>query len=100
MDSDLRPGAFRRDGPETSRDAAYAIAAHAPVQRASIFEYIHARGADGGTDDEGEIALNIIPQSYTPRRGELVRAGHVIDSGQRRKTRRGRAAIVWRTVTQ
>jgi hypothetical protein len=91
-------GAYRRDGPETSRAAAHDIAGYAPIQRGFILGYLCERGEVGATDDEGELALGIIAQSYTPRRGELVRAGLVVDSGERRPTRRGRGAIVWRAA--
>jgi hypothetical protein len=35
------------------------------------------------------------PQSVTPRRGELVDAGQVRDSGRQRPTSSGRMATVW-----
>jgi len=47
------------------------------------------------TDDEGEEALGILAQTYTPRRGELVKLKLIVDSGMRRKTRSGRPAAAW-----
>jgi hypothetical protein len=38
------------------------------------------------------------PQSIRTRRAELVRAGHVVDSGERRPTKSNRMATVWRAV--
>ena len=81
----------------TSDAAARRIEGHAPKDRRKIHDFIRDRGPHGATDDEGESALGIKPQSYTPRRGELVALGLVVDSGKRRKTESGRAAAVWVT---
>ncbi|MCX5652570.1 MAG: hypothetical protein NTU45_14470 [Planctomycetota bacterium] len=83
--------------PGTSDAAARRIEGHAPRDRRRVHDFIRDRGAFGATDDEGESALGIKPQSYTPRRGELVALGLVVDSGKRRKTESGRAAAVWVT---
>lgn len=81
--------------PGTSDAAARRIEGHAPKVRRKIHDFIRDRGPQGATDDEGESVLGIKPQSYTPRRGELVDLGLVVDSGKRRKTESGRAAAVW-----
>ncbi len=87
---------YRKNAPPgTSDAAARMIAGHTPTLRHRILELIRARGEHGLTDDEGEAALGIIPQTYTPRRGELVRLGLVRDSGERRATQTGRPAAVW-----
>jgi hypothetical protein len=83
--------------PGTSDAAARGIAGQAPTDRGRIHVFLHDRGPYGATDDEGEYVLGIQPQTYTPRRGELVGLGLVVDSGERRKTRNGRAAAVWVT---
>lgn len=83
--------------PGTSDAAARYIEGRAPRDRCKIHGFIRDRGAFGATDDEGESALGIKPQSYTPRRGELVALRLVVDSGKRRKTESGRAAAVWVT---
>lgn len=83
--------------PGTSDAAARRIEDFAPTLRRRVHDLIRDRGAFGATDDEGESALGIKPQSYTPRRGELVDLGLVMDSGKRRKTESGRAAAVWVT---
>lgn len=83
--------------PGTSDAAARRIEAHASTTRSAIHDFIRDRGPHGATDDEGESMLGIKPQSYTPRRGELVALGLVVDSGQRRKTESGRPAAVWVT---
>jgi hypothetical protein len=63
--------------------------------RGRVLAFIMAKGADGATDDEGESELGIKPQTYTPRRGELVAMGLVVDSGVRRATGSGCRAVVW-----
>lgn len=82
-------------GSDTSKAAAESIGPRAPTQRRRVFDFIHEAGEHGGTDDEGEIALGMSPQSYTPRRGELARAGLIRDSGRRRPTASGHPATVW-----
>jgi len=81
----------------TSGVAADRIAGHANILRARVFAFIVQQGPHGATDDEGEAALGIKPQTYTPRRGELVALGLVVDSGRRRSTASGRPAAVWMT---
>jgi hypothetical protein len=60
-----------------------------------VLAFLVSRGADGATDEEAEKALRMKPQTYTPRRGELVKAGLVADTGRRRGTTSGRSAAVW-----
>lgn len=91
-----RPAPYRKNSPPgTSDRAAEMIEQHAPTLRERILATIRERGPIGLTDDEGETILGIIAQTYTPRRGELVRAGKVRDSGERRPTSSGRPAAVW-----
>ena len=82
-------------GPETRHAAFCRITGHAGDLRTRVLAFIRSRGADGATDSEGEAALAMMPQTYTPRRGELVEAAAVIDSGNRRPTPSGRMAAVW-----
>jgi hypothetical protein len=91
----MRPPARRNAPPGTSDAAAERIMPHAPDARGRILAFIASRGPDGATDDEGETALGIRCQSYTPRRGELARLGLVVDSGRRRPTGSGCPAAVW-----
>jgi hypothetical protein len=83
--------------PGTSDAAVRRIERHAPLDRRKIHDFIRDRGPHGATDDEGESALGIKPQTYTPRRGELAKLGLIVDSGERRKTESGRPAAVWVT---
>lgn len=69
----------------------------AKTLRARVLGFIVSQGAHGATDDEGEAALGIEPQTYRLRRGELVAPGLVVDSGRPRNTVSGRPAAVWMT---
>lgn len=86
---------FPRSAPKTSRDAAARTRTTAPTVRNRVLAYLIERGPQGVTDDEGERALGLKSQSYTPRRRELVKLGIVRDSGERRATDSGRSAVVW-----
>ncbi len=79
----------------TSREAAQEAQRNASVLRRKVFQFIHAQGADGATDDEVQFGLGLDGSTQRPRRVELVRSGAVLSSGQFRKTRSGRNAIVW-----
>jgi transcription initiation factor IIE alpha subunit len=81
---------------ETSRQAARDVLAK-PMREIVLEALIH-RGNRGATDDELQTALGMDPSTERPRRVELERAGLVIDSGERRKTRSGREAVVWMAV--
>jgi hypothetical protein len=91
----LTPPAHHNAPAGTSGVAAGRIAGHAKDLRARVLAFIVEQGPHGATDDEGEAALGIKPQTYTPRRGELVALGLVVDSGRRRRTASGRPAAVW-----
>ena len=93
---DLAPPA-RRTAPQTTRDAARRIAGIAPTLRLQVLAAIREAGLCGLTDAEGVARLGLLAQTYTPRRRELAQLGAVVDSGRRRKTPSGRAAIVWTT---
>jgi len=93
----LTPPARHNAPAGTSGVAADRIAGHAKDLRARVLAFIVEQGPHGATDDEGEAVLGIKPQTYTPRRGELVALGLVVDSGRRRNTASGRPAAVWVT---
>jgi len=88
-----------RSRPETSSEAAASVLPVASRLRLQVLNHVRSCGGHGATDDEGESALGLKPQTYTPRRGELVALGLVIDSGARRRTASGRRAVVWCAVT-
>jgi hypothetical protein len=85
-----------RNAPAGTSDVAAArIVPIAGKVRRRVYDAILARGPEGLTDAEGETALGLRSQSYTPRRNELVRLGLVADSGRRRRTPSNRPAAVW-----
>lgn len=92
------PPAHHNAPPGTSDATARWIAPYTGPMRERVFAFIRSRGPDGATDDEGEAELALKPQSYTPRRGELVTDGRVIDSGRKRPTASGCPAAVWIAV--
>jgi hypothetical protein len=63
--------------------------------RAQIFTIIDLRPR-GATCDEIEIALNLRHQTASARVRELALGGLIFDTGQRRSTRSGRSARVYR----
>ncbi len=83
--------------PGTSDAAARRIEDFVPTLQQRVHNFIRDRGPHGATDDEGESALGIKPQTYTPRRGQLVKLGLIVASGERRKTESGCPAAVWVT---
>ena len=89
---------WRASAPSTSREAARRIEPTQTPIRGRVLGHLIARGDAGATDEEAEAALGIKPQTYTPRRRELVMLGLVRDSGRRRCTDAGRSAVVWVAV--
>jgi DNA-binding IclR family transcriptional regulator len=87
----------RRDHPDTSHAAAERILDAQPNLRRRVFNYIQSQQEWGATDEEVQRALGMNPSTERPRRVELVELGLVADSGSRRRTESGRAAVVWRT---
>lgn len=89
----------RRDAPRTSKDAARTVKPKAPTQRARVLAWFIKRGSMGGTAEECGIALDMPPQSVTPRINELVnKFGVLVNSGMTRRTSRGCRARVYRAV--
>ena len=81
-------------GSATSRAAAESISTKrlGDLHR-SVWKHINSVG--GATDEEATEALALRPNTYRPRRVELMEQGYVKDSGQRRHTASGRSAVVW-----
>ncbi|HCU25405.1 MAG TPA: hypothetical protein DF383_10320 [Deltaproteobacteria bacterium] len=80
----------------TSYRAALEIKQHAPKLRNLVLGFIDSRGEIGATCDEAEQKLNLSHQCCSARIRELYQDGLIEDSGERRKTRSGRKAIVWK----
>lgn len=98
MHPPLTPPAHRNAPAGTSDVAARRIAGCTKDLRSLVLGFILAQGLHGATDDEGEAALGLKPQTYTPRRNELVKLRMVADSGERRPTESGRPAAVWKAT--
>ena len=81
---------------ETSKAAAKEIEPDAGTQRHKLFGWLYDHGP--ATDQEMQEGVPMDPSTQRPRRVELVRMGIVRDSGEKRKTRSGRQAIVWEVV--
>lgn len=92
------PGEFamvRTSDPDTSKEAAAGATLNAATLRARCLEALRAH-ADGLTDFELAAHVGSQQTSAGKRRGELVAQGLVRNSGNRRPSPSGAAAIVWR----
>jgi hypothetical protein len=63
--------------------------------RERVLGAIRDLGEHGATCDDVEVVLDMTHQTASARVHELAWAGFIQDSGRQRKTRSGRAAIVW-----
>lgn len=81
---------------ETSRDAAKRMVPHLARLENLVLEAIRAAGPRGLCDHELESVTGLMHQTASARRRELVLAGLVEDSGERRLTPSGRKAKAWR----
>ncbi len=84
----------RHNGTDTSREAALSLHPISGALRQRVLEVI-TRSA-GMTCDEVEDRTGLSHQTASARVNELSRLGLLIDTGERRKTRSGRNAKVWR----
>jgi hypothetical protein len=98
INNKIRPTLPHVKGSDTSKAAAESMEAHARPMRERVFEYIKSQGEHGATDDEIEVALGMSHQSCSPRRRELEKDDAIYLTDDRRKTRSGRRAGVYRVV--
>lgn len=99
---DNRLGPSHHNAPETSGQAAVANFPRSGTQRATVLDVIYRHSwlrGHGLTDEEIATYAKLTGNSVRPRRGELVRDGLVVDSGERRGTWMGNPAVVW-TLTE
>jgi len=87
-------------GSRTSVAAAQAKVPTASSDEGRVFQTIKVSGKHGMTDDELEVALNLLHQTASARRRGLELRNFVMDSGRSRPTRTGRQAIVWIVKTK
>ncbi len=90
-----KPVGLPHNRTETSRRAAESMVPAAMAQAARVFHFIAECGEEGATDHEVQAELGMTGDSERPRRWSLQRSGLICDSGQRRKSPKGRKAIVW-----
>jgi hypothetical protein len=82
-------------GSDTSKAAAESVGPWAETLRGRIYVFI-AHAPDGAICEEVEDALLVSHQTASARIRELALCEALADSGERRSTRSGRQAIVWR----
>jgi predicted HTH transcriptional regulator len=85
--------AYSRNAPETSKQAASAIE---PIVAQLEARCLQELGKEGLTCDELELILRWSHQTASARINRLMKKGLIQDSGERRPTRTGRPAVVWR----
>ena len=78
-----------------SRIAYEAVIGATEFLRRRVEDAVRAAGPAGLTCDDLEAHLAMRHQTCSPRVNELVAQGRLLDSGQRRRTRTGRTAVVW-----
>lgn len=86
-------GLFRNDHPETSVEAARAVAKKTVADRARIEGYLKSLTPDGASDRDLQDHLPMESSTERPRRVELVRAG-IVKAGPRVR-QHGRMVIRW-----
>lgn len=82
-------------GSDTSLTAALSQRQSATGMRGRVLAYLRQVGEYGATDNEIETVFDLLHQTASARRRELVLQDLAYDSGRRRKTRSGRSAAVW-----
>jgi len=82
-------------GSSTSEAAAHEIEPNAASLRGKVLKHIRAACQYGCTDDEIEVQLAMKGSTVRPRRRELQLGGLIAESGEQRKTRTNRQAVVW-----
>ncbi len=83
-------------GSDPSEAAAESMATHAGIIRERVFAFILGTTAAGGTTcDNAEKWLRLRHQTCSARFNELHRAGRIVDSGKRGRTRTGRRAVLY-----
>lgn len=79
----------------TSVAAANQIASETDTLRAKVLAFIQSRGAEGSTDEEFTLALNMNPSTARPRRRELELSFKIRKAAFTRPTKSNRQAHVW-----
>ena len=88
------PGS-RRNAPDTSRQAADAVAPFASSIRARVLAVISDSGPSGSIGDDVAEHLDLLVYQVRARISELRAAGLIADSERRRIGVSGRSGVVW-----
>jgi predicted ArsR family transcriptional regulator len=91
------PG-YRRNAPETSREAAEAVAPMARNYRDQILAVIKDAHPAGRSSDQIAKAIGLSPYSVRPRVSELQAAGKIERTDDRTKNDGGRFVVLWRAA--
>jgi predicted ArsR family transcriptional regulator len=91
------PG-YRRNSPETSQEAADAIAPMARNHRDQILAVFKAAYPDSRSSEQIAEVIGISPYSVRPRVSELVAGGKVERTDDRVKNEGGRSVVLWRAA--
>ena len=92
-ETDYRELPLFRHGQATQAEAAAKIAPHTARLQQTVLDCVRARG--GATNEEITHATGIKTSSVCGRVNELVKAGKLKDSGERRACASGVKAKVW-----
>ena len=96
---DLYGGTPPHQQTDTSLDAALAVEPLVNGLQVGVLSYFRQCGERGSTDDEMLVTFHALhPNTLAPRRRELVLKGFLEASAERRVTRWGKKAIVWKVV--
>ena len=87
------------NGVATSNAAAASVQPEAARLRALVLNAIRSFGTRGATCDEVEYSTGLKHQTASARVNELRNLAIIVDSGNKRPTRSGRKAIVWRVAS-
>lgn len=91
------PG-YRANAPETSREAADAIAPMARNHRDQILAIIKSAYPESRSSEQIATAIGLSTYSVRPRVSELVAGGKVERTEDRVKNEGGRSVVLWRAV--
>lgn len=90
-----QPTLFSQAVRKRSREAAERTKVNANRDRQKVLAFLRGRGAQGATDQEMQMELEMSGNTQRPRRGELVASGHVAPASFTRTTISGCKATVW-----
>lgn len=88
-------GLYRRENPDTSKEAAQSIVHELTAIQKKVISYAHLQGKKGFTDDDLSSWFLCKGSTYRSRRTELTAKGIIVPSERRARLKSGRHAVVW-----